>query len=82
MLNKLAFFMKTQILVSFSLDILVEMTGFYNPALYSTSVCSLSRWTVYRFVKISYKFRTSPMHFTCLEECWNGFITEFLVHRM
>jgi hypothetical protein len=74
--------MQTQILVSCSLDILIEMTGFYISALYSTSACSLSRCTVYSFVKIPYKFHTSPMHFTCLEVRRYGFIIEFLVHRM
>ena len=74
--------MQTQILLSCSLDILIEMTGFYISALYSTTACSLSRCALYSFDKILHKFHTSVMRFTCLGIRWNGFVIEFLVHRM
>ena len=55
--------MQTQILLSRWLDILIEMTGFYTSALYSTTACSWSRCSVYSFVKILYKFHASIMQF-------------------
>jgi hypothetical protein len=74
--------MRTQILVPSYLDILIEMTGFYISALYSTSACSLVTLNVYIFVKNLYKLHSSPTCFTCLEVFWNRFIIEFLVRPM